>query len=192
MKKQIQIGDWVHSYSKGIYRVEKIFETYYDELHSYNGTLYKHNIGDRQEHSTIVSKRLFNSSLKKSLGYETCSEDFVKPLNKKELAQVEKALAQNPKLLAELDNFEVPPIETINNTQLQIDTEADLNLTLQLVAFIGTGKTFLEIKTEMERLDIVRLKPKTFGNYRFQFINYDNEQTDKRRIWRDAKLTQKD
>ena len=41
----------------------------------------------------------------------------------------------------------------------------------------------------MKRLDIV--KPMNYGNYDFQFFNYDNEYIDKRRIWKDAILTKK-
>lgn len=32
--KNIEIGDWVNSYSKGIYRVERIYKRFYDESSS--------------------------------------------------------------------------------------------------------------------------------------------------------------
>jgi hypothetical protein len=60
------------------------------------------------------------------------------------------------------------------------------------VEFVKNGRTFLDIENEMKRLDIFRLKPKIFGNYRFQLINFDVEYIDKRKIWREATLTKKD
>ncbi|MBQ0786184.1 MAG: hypothetical protein KBT69_01695, partial [Oceanihabitans sp.] len=56
------------------------------------------------------------------------------------------------------------------------------------IEFIKNGKSFLEIKAEMERLDILRLKPKHFGNYKLQLLNFNEEYINKRKIWRDAEL----
>ncbi|AXT52906.1 hypothetical protein D1818_19540 [Aquimarina sp. BL5] len=62
MKNTIEIRDWVKSYSKGIYRDEKILDRYYDE----SSSLIPENkrIGD-QENSIILSKRFLNSKFKK-------------------------------------------------------------------------------------------------------------------------------
>lgn len=188
MNQNIQIGDWVNSYSKGIYRVERIIERYYDESCP---VLDDNKIGDKCKDRIIVSKRLLNSKFKKSLNYESCSEYFVKHLDSKQLAELEKALTQKLTLLKELDDYKIPTLINIYNSELQIDNENDLQTVLQLVESIKSGKTFLEIQNELKRLDILRLKPKYFGNYLFQLFNFDEEYLDKRRIWRDAKLTKK-
>ena len=62
----------------------------------------------------------------------------------------------------------------------------------QLITFIKNGQTFLDIENEMKRLDILKLRPKNFGNYKFQLFNFDEEYFDKRKIWRDAKLKKND
>jgi len=186
MKQEIKVGDWVNSYSKGIYRIEKIIEQFYDESSS---DLDGNKIGDKETDRVIVSKRLLNSKLKKSISYESCSEYFVSHLESKQISELEKILADNPKLLTELDEYKIPTLTTIYNSDLQIDNDADLQTTLQLINFIKNGKTFLEIENEMKRLGILRLKPKNFGNYSFQLFNFDEEYIDKRKIWRDAKLT---
>ena len=188
MSKNIQIGDWVNSYSKGIYRVERILDRYYDES---DPTLDGNKIGDKYKDRTIVSKRLLNSKFKKSLDYESCSEYFIKHLDEVQSAELEKILAQKPTLLKELDDYKIPTLESIYNSELQIDNENDLQKILQLVEFIKEGKTFLEIQNEMKHLDLLRLKPKYFGNYLFQIFNFDEEYLDKRKIWRDAKLKKK-
>ena len=186
MKKQIEIGDWVNSYSKGIYRVEKIIENFYDES---SPTLDGKKIGDFKDR-TIISKRLLNSKLKKSIGYENCNEYFVSHLNKAQSKQLDDVLKENPKLLTELENYTIQTLTTVYNSDLQIDDENDLKTVLQLIDFINVGRTFLEIQEEMGRLDILRLKPTHFGNYTFQLFNFDEEVINRRKIWREAKLFQ--
>ncbi len=186
MKQEIKIGDWVNSYSKGIFRIEKIIENFYDESSLLPDGA---KIGDKIKDRTIVSKRLLNSKLKKSISYESCSEYFVSHLDSEQSSIVEKLLAENPKWLVELDGYQIPTLTTVYNSALQIDNDSDLQTILELIDFIKPGKTFLEIQIEMKRLDVLRLKPRNFGNYRFQLSNFDNEIIDKRIIWRDPKLT---
>ena len=186
MNQEIKIGDWVNSYSKGIFRVEKIIEQFYDES---SPVLDGAKIGDKIRDRIIVSKRLLNSKLKKSISYESCSEGFISYLDSGQSSILEKLLLENPKWLTELDDYQIPTLKTIYNSQLQIDNDPDLQTVLELTDYIRQGKTFLEIQTEMKRLDILRLKPRRFGNYMFQLFNFDNEYIDKRIIWREAKLT---
>jgi len=191
MKKEIKIGDWVNSYSKGIFRVERIIENYYEEADD-PSIIGKHKIGDKQKDRTFITKRLLNLKLKKSIGYDNCSEHYISHLSKTQTKELENILADSPKLLTELNNYQIPTLTTIYNSDLQIDDKKDLEIVLTFVEFIKGGKTFLEIEEEMKRLDILRLKPKFFGNYKLQLINIDEEIVDKRKIWRDAKLTKKD
>ena len=75
--------------------------------------------------------------------------------------------------------------------QLQIENESDFKKINGLIDFIKTGKSFLQIQTEMEQADLLKLKPKYFGNYLFQLINYNDEYLNKKKIWRNANLTKK-
>jgi hypothetical protein len=185
MGQKIKIGDWVNSYSKGIFRVEKIIEQFYEED---SAILDGKAIGDKISDRTIVSKRLLNSKFKKSIGYESCSEYFIAHLDSEQSTRLEKLLADNPKWLTELDEYKIPTLITVYNSSLQIDNDADLRTVLELIDFIKQGRTFLEIQIEMKRLDIIRLEPRNFGNYNFQLINFDEEYIDNRKVWRDATL----
>lgn len=186
MTQEIKIGDWVNSYSKGIYRVEKIIEQFYDES---SPVLDGNNIGDKVKDRIVISKRLLNSSFKKALSYESCSESFVSHLETEQNTKFKKTLTDNPKLLTDIDDYKIPTTTTVYNYDLKIDNDTDLQTILRLIDFIKNGKTFLEIENEMKRLDILRLKPKHFGNYSFQLFNFNEEYVDRRKIWRDAKLT---
>ena len=55
---QPQVGDWVNSYSKGIYRIETIVDQFYDESYPALG---ENKIGDRIKDRIIISKRFLNS-----------------------------------------------------------------------------------------------------------------------------------
>ncbi len=185
---QLQVGNWVNSYSKGIYRIETIVDQYYDESYPALG---ENKIGDRIKDRIIVTKRFLNSKFKKSFSYESCSETFVSELNKSQYSELQKVIEQNPKLLEEFNDYQIPTRESIYNMELQIDDEPDLSKVNRLIDFIKTGKSFLEIQSEMEQADLLKLKPKYFGNYLFQLINYDDECLNKKKIWRNAKLTKK-
>ena len=187
MNRDLKIGDWVNTYSKGIYRVERIIDRYYDESNS--SIPDENKIGDKYKDRIIVSKRLLNSKFKKSISYDSCSEYYVSHLDAKQRVDLEKIINANPIFLTQLDAYEIPTITTVYNSNLQIDNKEDLEKVLTLVEFIKIGKTFLEIENEMKRLDILKLKPKFYGNYKFHFCNYNEECKDKRKIWRDAKLT---
>jgi hypothetical protein len=137
MKQEIKIGDWVNSYSKGIYQVEKIIDKFYDES---SPVLDGNKIGDKMKDKTIVSKRFLNSKFKKSINYERCSDHFVSHLDNQQMMQLQKILADNPTFLKELDDYQMPTLTTIYNSDLKIDNDTDLQLTSQLINFIKANK----------------------------------------------------
>ena len=190
MSNNLTIGQWVNSYSKGIYKIVKIIDRYYDE--SERSILGDNKIGDKYDDQIIISKRLLNTKNKKSIGYESCSSYFVSPIDNKQLIELEKVIKDKPEYLTELDNYQIPTITTIYNLDLQIDSENDLQKVKSLVEFVKNGRTFLDVENEMKRLDIYKLIPRNFGNYKFQIFNFDEEQYEKRKIWREAELTRED
>ena len=190
MSNNLKIGQWVNSYSKGIYRIEKIIDRYYDE--SERSILGDNKIGDKYKDPIIVSKRLLNTKFKQSIGYDSCSAYFISPIDATQQNELEKVIKNKPEYLTELDNYQIPTLTTIYNLDLQIDSEQDLQKVQHLVEFIKMGRTFLDIENEMKRHDILKLIPRNFGNYKFQLFNFDEEYIDKRKIWRDAKLTCED
>jgi hypothetical protein len=180
-------GDWVNSYSKGIFRIENIIQEYYDE--SERSILNGNSIGDPHETKTIILKKLLTSSFKKSLDYESCNETFVSKLSPDQQQQLDLALKEKPELIQALDGYTIPALKSVYNMPLRIDTTEDLEKVNSLISFIGAGRTFSDIEAEMHRLDIYRLKPENFGNYMFQLVNFDFEYREKKKIWRDAQLT---
>ena len=184
-KSKIKVGDWVNSYSKGIYRVEKIIDRYYDESSPQLG---ENKIGDKMKDRIIVSKRFLNSKFKKSINYDSCSEYFIKHLDSIQNEELRKVIAVNPEYINELNQYEIPDIVTVYNYKLQIPDDEDLAKVQDLVTFINPGRTFQEIEIEMRRIDVLKFKAKNFGNYILQFNNVNIEYLNKKAIWRDARL----
>lgn len=184
----IKVGDWVNSYSKGIYRIEKIVDQYYDES---SPILEKHEIGEKMENRIIVSKRLLNSKNKKSISYESCSEAFVSKLSESQNLELQKILNDKAEILEDLNKYEIPIRKTIYNMELQIDSKEDLQKISNLIDFIKNGKTFMEIQNELKKTDLLQLKTKPYVNYLFQIINFNEELRQKRKVWRKAILQKK-
>ena len=181
---QFKVGDWVNSYNKGIHRIEKIIDEYFDESSNETGR-----IGEMGPNKTIVSKRQLNSKFKKSISYDSCSDFFVSKIDAEQTAALQKFISENPKAMAELEEYEIPEIQEIYNAQLQIDNKEDLKSMLAIAEFVAGGKTYAEISNEIQRRQLERLKPERFGNYFFQLINYNNEYQNRKKIWRKAVLT---
>jgi hypothetical protein len=180
-------GQWVFSFSTGIYRVEKVVQKYYEESDVPHITS-EDNIGSLNPNRQIISKRLLNSKMQKSIGYEVCSEAYVKPLNNTELVSIQTELLKRPSLIQELNEYLIPPIESIYNMRLRLNDDQEKSLAEALVAFIQKGKTFLEIINEMKRIGADKLKPATWATHNLQFVNTDFETKDKRQIWRCPRL----
>jgi hypothetical protein len=179
-------GDWVNSYSKGIYRIERFVDEYFDESDS--GIPKENKIGDSYPQRTVVLKRFLNSKFQKSISYESCSEYFISPLTAAQNETLTAVIKENPSYIETLDNYKIPQIVSIYNMPLQIDNTADLKKIEALMTYIKQGRSFLEIKQEMQKNDLLRLKPESYGNYLFQLFNHDFEYHNKRKVWRDARL----
>ncbi len=181
-------GEWIYSYSKGIFRVEEIIDKYYEEDTPLIGD---NKVGDKMPTRAIVSKKFMTSSFKKSFGFEACDESLVSKISKSDFKKLEKIISEKPNLIKELDEYKIPERQTIWNSEFQIDNENDLKKMNLLIEFINTGKTYLEIQNEMEKLDLLKLKSKYFGNYSLKLININDELLDKRKVWKKAELKEK-
>lgn len=184
---KLKVGDWVNSYNKGIHRIENIIDEYYDE----SSVLLDNKVGDKAKHRIIITKRLLNSKFKKSISYDSCSEYFISKIDNSQKTELQKFLNENPEVMKELELYKIPELITVYNTQLQIDSEEDLNQITSIIPYVESGKTFIDILNELKRLNLEHLKPKHFGNYDFQLFNYNHEYQNKKRIWRKAILTKR-
>src|SRR6478735_2036146 len=122
----IKVGQWVNSYSKGIFRIERILDRYYDEFDPLTDP--KKKVGDKYDDRIVVTKRLLNSKFKKSISYDSCSEFFIVPLDKEQKERLQEILKQNPDWLTELNDYSIPDIHTVYNWSVQLNSKEKIEV----------------------------------------------------------------
>lgn len=178
--KSLKPGDWVTSYSKGIFRIEEIIPIQREEygfFHKEITGIKKEDIGTFDENPYVISKRLFTSNFKKQVGFDYCSMEFVKPLNDECLKKVQKQLENNPKYLKDLEKYKIPLFESRFGLDIIAENENSPILS-GLAAFVKSEpKTFTDIFEWLERNDYKKHLRKTGdrenkSSFYLQFINY--------------------
>ncbi|MBL7844663.1 MAG: hypothetical protein JNK44_12415 [Cyclobacteriaceae bacterium] len=182
----IKVGQWVNSYSKGIFRIEKILDRYYDEFDPIADP--KKKVGDKYDHRIVITKRLLNSKFKKSISYESCSEFFIVPLDKEQKERLQEILKQNPNWLTELNDYLIPDINSIYNWSVQLDSPTEKTKVSEIIKLVEAGLTLRQIHDEIDKRGLTKNFDRNFGNYLFQMTNINHETVDKRYIWRNPKL----
>src|SRR5258706_656212 len=145
----IKVGQWVNSYSKGLFRIEKILDRYYDEFDPITDP--KKKVGDKYDDRIVISKRLLNSKFKKSISYESCSEFFIVPLNKEQAGQLKQLLKENPDWLTDLNEYTIPEIKSIYNRPVQLSSGTEKSKMKEIMKLIETGLTIRQIHNEIEK-----------------------------------------
>ena len=99
----IKIGDWVRSYSAGVWQVYRIVEGHYETRASLDEPKVISPI------RTLFSSRICSNKWKKSFSNECCSSGHVTKLTQEDQAQLEKFLSKN-KVLTSFQDFKPKPI----------------------------------------------------------------------------------
>lgn len=108
MDSNLKVGDWVRSYSKGIWRIYRVIEV--EEVDPSNGKLRKRTI--------IFSSRFVNDSFKRSFSNEGCNPFFVYKLDGEELDQLDAFIQSNPDLFAKFEKFKPKPIDLVYTARI--------------------------------------------------------------------------
>lgn len=100
----IKEGEWVSASGNGYYRVFKILKRYAQETDE------SHKKGDRLP-DLVISKKVFNSNLKFSLGIDQSEINDLEKAPENVLALIEQYLIDNPEKSKEIEEFEIPVIQ---------------------------------------------------------------------------------
>ena len=129
-------------------------------------------------HLPIQSSSLWAGMMKES----------IPTLDKGTLKTLTDILKKNPRWLDDLDDYEIPPVKTIYNMELKLDSKNDVKLMKEFIPFIHAGRTYKEIEKEMRTRKLNKYIPDTFGNYVLQMTNIDEERKGIRTVWREGTL----
>ncbi|MTI41086.1 hypothetical protein [Fulvivirga lutimaris] len=160
----MKVGDWVKSYSKGIwqiYRIERV----------------KYSFPNKNESTTIYSKRLLNEKGKRSFSCESCNQMLVFPISKYDEIFLKKFIEENPKVISEFNKYH-RPIDSIMNLSLfakDSETRSEIErLASDKFQNISTGLTDSEI-SEIWDEHFLMYKDSTIRNLTIQFISADSK-----------------
>ena len=122
----MEVGDWVKSYSAGIWRIYRI-----QNINSVNI-----NTNEIEGRTAVFLARFLNKSFKRSFSQEVCDKAFVYPLEKGEQEKLNKFILDNPKLIQAFNSYKPKPLDSIYNVNIVVPEKTakeELDNTLYLL-----------------------------------------------------------
>ena len=109
MCEAVKPGDWVSSYSPGIWQVYRVLEGYrtWDPL-----------TGREVRKTTVFSKRFVSAALKRAFKEECCDLQYVKKLSAKPLRQLNALIVENNELFDKFNAYRPKSIDDIYNARI--------------------------------------------------------------------------
>ena len=95
-----KVGDWVKSYSQGIWRVERVIDNFFEMRYSFDEPKVK------SKRTLYHSKRLVNDKWKRSFAMEGCSSEFINKLTNEEVEALNRFIADNEKTMKEFERYQ--------------------------------------------------------------------------------------
>lgn len=173
----MKVGDWVNSYSKGIWQILRI-----DEVES-----------EFEEHATqtiVHLKRFLNSSYKKSFSAESCSDYFLSELNESEVEKVNDIIKLNNKWYEDFLNYQ-KFVDSIYNLSLYISDSTEREIFKKSVEEKCKNVNDGLSKKNINQLLLSELennKKSTIRNFTAQFISINSEVKDRQLIYREVRF----
>lgn len=194
--KNFRVGQWVKSYSKGYYRIEKFIPVEYEEYDWFvtrgwgEGSVKEKLIGTEKE-PFVILKRLFATKFKKKqLGTDYCSAYYLKELDKEEFQTINNLLKENPLYLTDLDKYKPAKFETRYGLSMLLTNETSILLRDLALYVRDGGKTFTEIFAWLRDLNYIDFlykekSPNDRSAHYLQFVNWNYETKDKKLLFSD-------
>lgn len=114
----IKVGDWVRTYSPGIWQVTRQVPEHYEPRYSLDAPQ------KLAEEPLLVLKRVVGDKWKQALAMETASASAVRPLSKADTAKLQKLLKQDSNLAAAFESF-TQPLDLVLNLSFSLPKKSD-------------------------------------------------------------------
>ena len=111
----IEVGDWVRSYSTGIWQVYRIL--YYKGINPVDGK--------EQEEVTVFSKRFVSNSFRRSFKEESCAHTFITKLDQYEREELDQFIKSNELLYKQFIKYQPKSIDCLYNARIGIPEDRD-------------------------------------------------------------------
>lgn len=167
----MKAGDWVYSYRKGIFRIERIVKRYYQasEQRILPG---KWRIGDEAPSPMVISKKAFSPDFRPRIDWDFCDAFFIRTVESDVQEKIRSFLKANPPFLRKLNAYSIPPVGSLYHFHLaSMPTESERE---RLIQFVQKGRTFRQIQSYLRKTGLaVHLGQPVVGS--LMLINNDQE-----------------
>jgi len=178
---EIKVGDWVKSYSQGIWRAERKIENFYETRRSSNEPRTKSN------RIIIISKRLVNDKWKTSFSVESCSLGFIQALSFEEQNTLNEFIRNNEKIMKDFEKFN-KSLDLVLSFSFSIDdhikTDFESYVNQLFSNKVEKGLTSDEIIEIIEKSKLNKYANKNPRNKTIQFISVNQEIEDSEFIYK--------
>jgi hypothetical protein len=96
----LKVGDWVRSYSQGIWRIERIISDFYEIRYSTSKPKVK------SAETQVVLKRLVNNKWKRSFSVESCDLSYLKMMSSEEMITLQNFIHSNEKTMKDFEKYQ--------------------------------------------------------------------------------------
>jgi hypothetical protein len=169
-KKQddIKVGDWVTSYSQGIWRVERIIQDVYETRYSL--TEPKKKSGEK----FYILKRIVNKDWKRSISMESCNGVFVHKISKQDLNYLNSFIANNEKVMKDFEKYS-KDMDLVLNISFSTDVDGIINFEEIANELFpnNEGYTSDEIIMKLNNSELAKYMDKTPITKTLQFVSHN-------------------
>ena len=155
----LKVGDWVTSYSKGIWQVYRVLDyTCIDPASK-----------KEMKKNTVFSKRFVSSTLKRSFKEECCDPAFVTKLDSVELTELQEFIDDNVGLYKKFESYQPKEIDCIYNARIGIPEDRSAGNIAKLLEGSGIIKE-TEINAQLAELGF---NTKAMPSWTVQYVAKD-------------------
>ena len=183
----MKAGDWVYSYRKGIFRIDRIVKRYYQasDRGIWPG---KWKVGDEIPSPMVVSKKAFSPDFRPRIDWDCCDTLFIRPVGSDVQKKIRTFLKANPDFLRKLNAYRIPPVGSLYHFHLaSMPSESECE---KLIQFVQKGRTFRQVRSHLNKIRLaVHLGQPIVGT--LMLINNDQEidfDSNRQLIYRDARF----
>ncbi|EGM78562.1 hypothetical protein Rhein_1338 [Rheinheimera sp. A13L] len=153
----LNVGDWVRSYSTGIWQIYRVIE-----YKCRNPTT-----GLEQKKTTIFSKRFVSNAFRRSFKEECCDPALIVPLSLAEKNQMNLFIRQNENLYKKFQEYEPKKINCVYNARIEISETRDAASIAKELSGLGPMRD-LDID---QRLSSLGYNTKAMPSWTVQFVS---------------------
>jgi hypothetical protein len=173
-EENMQTGDWVRSYYRGIWQIYRIVHGFYE----FRFSLQEEKVLSNR--TLVFSKRIVNDRWKRSFSAASCEASLVEPLSDKERAGLDMFIGDNPKVIKAFEKYKPKSVDFLMNLSFGCPRglsapDVRQQLAQLLTPLLTKGANLDELLVALEESGLNRYRGLFPRNLTLQFKSHDYE-----------------